>query len=402
MTSRINEGIVRDRNVYSLDDNPFVKKNLLEKFQVERSHSEPFGRKKKKAPLDRISEFFREVISFSSPNSPSSFQRPYGYYHMFKSCWRFIDMRHIRMIDDCLKREFPDLIAEDKIGQGVSGSVWLVHMKGGQYVIKWIASNMHPKEPVDCKLSDLSESFIGAEWLQFLNFNSSHIIHSHYAIFWDHSRKAFRTMDRNQVEEIITNPALLNGNCFSLYGIISEYIENVETLGEYIQRKNHFSSEDLIFFGYQMLLGVNDLNAERVLQRDIKPEDILVQGERGLILIDFGCARLIPEKMGNVIKRGGSYLGTIPYMAPEIRYFHDGSLCYDHLSDVYSIFAILYYMGSGQHVDEVDSIEPFLSTCDEKFADLLRKMGRSEPFNGFLLKLLLDIQFLRKFRTYYQ
>lgn len=50
MTSRINEGIVRDRNVYSLDDNPFVKKNLLEKFQVERSHSEPFGRKKKKPP----------------------------------------------------------------------------------------------------------------------------------------------------------------------------------------------------------------------------------------------------------------------------------------------------------------------------------------------------------------
>lgn len=50
---------------------------------------------------------------------------------MFKSCWRFIDMRHIRMIDDCLKREFPDLIAEDKIGQGESGSVWLVHMKGG-------------------------------------------------------------------------------------------------------------------------------------------------------------------------------------------------------------------------------------------------------------------------------
>lgn len=53
-----------------------------------------------------------------------------------------------------------------------------------------------------------------------------------------------------------------------------------------------------------MLLGVNDLNAERVMHRDIKPENILVQGERGLILIDFGCARLIPEKMGNVIKRG--------------------------------------------------------------------------------------------------
>jgi serine/threonine-protein kinase len=84
------------------------------------------------------------------------------------------------------------------------------------------------------------------------------------------------------------------------------------------------------------------MHAQGVVHRDIKPENILLVGEHGLKILDFGIA--LDESARRLTWAGlSTTLGTPDYMAPE----QVGGRRGDARTDVYSVGMLLYEMLTG-------------------------------------------------------
>ncbi|HUR94267.1 MAG TPA: protein kinase, partial [Gemmatimonadales bacterium] len=81
-----------------------------------------------------------------------------------------------------------------------------------------------------------------------------------------------------------------------------------------------------------------------IIHRDVKPENILLQGER-CVLADFGVARAVDAAGGERLTETGLALGTPAYMSPE-QAAADSHL--DPRSDIYSLGCVVYEMLAGE------------------------------------------------------
>lgn len=75
---------------------------------------------------------------------------------------------------------------------------------------------------------------------------------------------------------------------------------------------------------------------ERVIHRDVKPNNIMVHAAGRPVVLDFGLAR---DEQSTSLTRSGEQLGTPAYMAPEQA---RGSRSLDARADVYGLGAVLY------------------------------------------------------------
>lgn len=76
------------------------------------------------------------------------------------------------------------------------------------------------------------------------------------------------------------------------------------------------NNEDSQFYIGSMILAVEYLHKKKVVYRDIKPENIIIDQQGYLKLIDMGTAKVLRSENG--ICRTTTTLGTPHYMAPEI------------------------------------------------------------------------------------
>ena len=100
-----------------------------------------------------------------------------------------------------------------------------------------------------------------------------------------------------------------------------------------------------------------------IVHRDIKPGNLLVDGNGHLWITDFGLAR-IGTDVG--LTQTGDVLGTLRYMSPEQALAR--RVVADHRTDIYSLGITLY---------ELLTLEPAYSGRDRQ--ELLRQIAQDEP-----------------------
>jgi len=149
--------------------------------------------------------------------------------------------------------------------------------------------------------------------------------------------------------------------------VAAEYVEPDE---EGRNNLTHFLNtgqlltEIVLLWSTQFCHGMDYARSKGVLaHRDIKPDNLMIDGTATLKITDFGLAKFIdlaaiPRKQGwwpfgkkqdveSISEtKPGSAMGTLPYMAPE--QFLDAKAV-DHRSDIYSFGIILYLMVAGNH-----------------------------------------------------
>ncbi|MBS1679971.1 MAG: serine/threonine protein kinase [Actinobacteria bacterium] len=129
--------------------------------------------------------------------------------------------------------------------------------------------------------------------------------------------------------------------------IVFEYVEG-ETLKARINRVGALDVQEALAYAIEIARGLTVAHARRMVHRDIKPQNVLIDGEGRAKLTDFGISRQL-EKDG--LTATGRVLGTTDYVAPE-QAMGRGA---DQRSDIYSLGVVLFEMLTGHVPFQADS-----------------------------------------------
>ena len=90
------------------------------------------------------------------------------------------------------------------------------------------------------------------------------------------------------------------------------------------------------FYAYNIALSLGYLHSKKIIYRDLKPENVLIDEQGYLVLTDFGLAKIIERD-----EVASTFCGTPEYMAPEIQNEEDG---YSFEVDWWSLGILTYEM----------------------------------------------------------
>jgi serine/threonine-protein kinase len=130
--------------------------------------------------------------------------------------------------------------------------------------------------------------------------------------------------------------------------IAMEFLEG-QTLRDILQVRGALSLKESIDIACQTLEALGYAHANRVIHRDIKPDNIHILPGGQVKLADFGIARLTEEPS---LTSDGQVFGTPSYMSPE----QIEGRGIDYRSDLFSLGVLLYEMLSGRKPFTGDSV----------------------------------------------
>ena len=164
--------------------------------------------------------------------------------------------------------------------------------------------------------------------------------------------------------------------------VAMEYIEGRE-LGDYTTAATLLPPRTVASIGCQAADALAYAHREGIVHRDIKPQNLILVGEKNVKIADFGLAKQI----GASLTTTGSLRGTPYYMSPEqIR-----GIDVDGRSDLFSLAVVIYELLTGKRPFRGESISTVIYriTSEPPIApDLTRLADSAEHMKRFLGRAL--------------
>jgi serine/threonine-protein kinase len=130
------------------------------------------------------------------------------------------------------------------------------------------------------------------------------------------------------------------------YYFVMEYISGY-TVGQWLRKKGQLAEVDLLIIAHSVAEALQYAwESNGVIHCDIKPENLMVDGDGTLKIMDLGLARVVKKVQKTETEHVDEQVivGTPNYMSPEqIR----GEPDLDQRTDIYSLGLTLYHLASG-------------------------------------------------------
>lgn len=153
---------------------------------------------------------------------------------------------------------------------------------------------------------------------------------------------------KNFQREAHTISLLNNDNIIKLYDIstdensnhyiVQEYVEGI-TLKEYIKQEPIIHVKKVVSIVAQILVALEHAHENKVIHKDIKPQNILYGFEGKIKLTDFGISDVLDDES----TRTQTLMGTPQYVAPEV--LTKSEITYE--TDIYSVGILIYELLMG-------------------------------------------------------
>ena len=249
--------------------------------------------------------------------------------------------------------KFSDFNIEKKLGSGNFGSVYLVSSKITKklYAMKEIKISRYKNED-ECKEVEKEIKLLE-------NLHHPHVI------------TYFTSFRENENFYIVTE--YING------GNLLNLLEKNVTQGKKIDEKIIW---DLLVQSLSGLLYLHE--NKKIIHRDIKPDNLLIDFEGNLKISDFGVSAIDSEDVDTLVKCHNTIKGPIQFMAPEVAL----GMKYDFKSDIYMLGLTFFVLMSNKMPEKKIDFGPILIPVKDKEAKLPDIY--SESLKNFIQKLLLD------------
>jgi hypothetical protein len=166
------------------------------------------------------------------------------------------------------------------------------------------------------------------------------ILHSHYAgdeETIERFRREARAVAQLSHPNIVT--VIDRGQADDRQFIVFEYIDG-QTLKEIVEERGPLPVREAVDLAIGVARGLAFAHANGLVHRDVKPQNVLLDGDGKPKVTDFGIARSLDVEG---VTQTGTVLGTSHYIAPE----QASGQPVDAHTDVYSLGAVLYELLTG-------------------------------------------------------
>jgi serine/threonine-protein kinase len=150
-----------------------------------------------------------------------------------------------------------------------------------------------------------------------------------------------------------------------------------ESVGSRLKRRGKLQPDEARRIMKETADALSAAHAVSVIHRDIKPDNILLEGTRGRVMVtDFGIAKALSSSSGATLTGAGVAIGTPSFMSPEQA---AGEREIDGRSDLYSLGIVTYQMLTGELPFQAPTVAGILMKQITEPAPDLRTQRRDVP-----------------------
>jgi len=197
-------------------------------------------------------------------------------------------------------------------------------------------------------------------------------------------RREVRTAARLSHPNVVT--AYDAGAHAGVHYLITEYVDG-QDLQQIVTNRGPLSPERAVQCLLQAARGLAYAHEQGIIHRDIKPSNLLMDRTGRVKILDMGLARLEAEDQTSIdgLTVSGMVLGTLAYMAPEQAV---DTRTADARSDIYSLGCTLFYLLTGRHVFDGESVTEQIHAHARQAVPSLAATGEHQSLDAIFRKMV--------------